>query len=81
MLADAENGYSTATDLADWLVVNLNMPFRQAHHVTGQIVKLAEKKGKKLHELSLAEMQGFEKGITKDIYNALRVSDAVKARA
>ena len=81
MLADAENGYSTATDLADWLVVKLNMPFRQAHHVTGQIVKLAEKKGKKLHELALTDMQTFEKGITKDIYNALRVSDVVKARA
>jgi argininosuccinate lyase len=81
MLADAENGYSTATDLADWLVRNLNIPFRQAHHVTGKIVKLAEQKGKKLHELPLADMQVFEPGITEDIYGALRVSEAVKARA
>ena len=80
LLQDAENGYSTATDLADWLVTSLGMPFRQAHHVTGQIVKLAETQNKKLDQLSLAEMQSIEKGITQDIYNALSVAQAVKKR-
>jgi argininosuccinate lyase len=80
LLQDAENGYSTATDLADWLVTKLGMPFRQAHHVTGQIVKLAETQGKKLDQLSLADMQSIEKGITKGIYNALSVAQAVKNR-
>ena len=53
----AAHGYSTATDLADWLVRALNMPFRDAHHVTGEIVALAEKQQKRLDELSLEEMQ------------------------
>lgn len=80
MRADAENGFSTATDLADWLVKNLNMAFRDAHHVTGTIVKLAESKNCKLHELALADMQQVEAGITEAIYQALSVEDAVKAR-
>ncbi len=81
LLQDAENGYSTATDLADWLVTELGMPFRQAHHVTGKIVKLAEKQGKKLDRLSLADMRSIEKGITQDVYKALSVVHAVKRRA
>jgi argininosuccinate lyase len=80
LLQDAENGYSTATDLADWLVTKLGMPFRDAHHVTGQIVKLAETQGKKLDQLSLADMQSIEKGITRDVYKALSVAQAVKNR-
>lgn len=71
MLGDAENGYSTATYLADWLVKELSMPFRNAHHVTGSIVKIAETKGCKLKELSLEEMQSIEAGITEDIYTVI----------
>lgn len=73
MLETAEDGYTTATALADWLVMNLGMPFRDAHHVTGAIVKLAEGKGCKLHELDLAEMQGVESRITDGVYEVLRV--------
>lgn len=80
MRADAENGYSTATDLADWLVGHLGMPFRQAHHVTGALVKLAETKKCRLQDLSLTEMQDVEPGISEDIYKALSVENAVAAR-
>lgn len=80
MRADTENGYSTATDLADWLVKSLAMPFRDAHHVTGKIVKLAESKNCTLEALSLADMQSIEANINEDIYSALSVESAVKAR-
>ena len=73
MLSAAENGYTTATALADWLVMNLEMPFRDAHHVTGAIVKLAESKNCKLDELSLAEMQNIESRITDSIFQVLSV--------
>ncbi len=63
--------FSTATDLADWLVMNLNMPFRDAHHVTGAIVALAEKQGTTLDTLSLADMQTAEPRITDDVYRVL----------
>ena len=80
MRADTENGFSTATDLADWLVKELSMPFRDAHHVTGRIVKMAEDKNCKLDELMLADMQSIEPKITNDIYKALSVESAVQAR-
>ena len=71
-LAEAAGAaFSTATDLADWLVMNLNMPFRDAHHVTGTIVALAEKQGLTLDALSLEDMQVVEPRITKDIFNVL----------
>ncbi len=71
-LADsAAAAYSTATDLADWLVRKLNMPFRDAHHVTGTIVALAEKQGKTLDALDLADMQSVEPGISDDVYSVL----------
>lgn len=73
MKEQAESGFSTATRLADWLVMTLNMPFRDAHHVTGQIVKIAETKGVKLYELSLEDMQGVEQGITDDIFSVLKL--------
>lgn len=76
----AGSGFSTATDLADWLVKNLKMPFRNAHHVTGQIVKMAENKGVDLHELSLIEMQKVEKKITKEIFSVLSVESSVSSR-
>jgi argininosuccinate lyase len=80
MRDDAENGFATATDLADWLVVKLDMPFRDAHHVTGKIVRMAEQQGKKLSGLALADMQSVEPRITEDIFNALRVESAVRSR-
>ncbi len=76
----AGSGYSTATDLADWLVKNLKMPFREAHHVTGSIVKLAESKGLDLHELKLAEMQKIESRISAKIFDVLSVENSVSSR-
>jgi len=73
MLESAELGYTTATALADWLVMHLGMPFRDAHHVTGAIVKMAEDKGCKLDELALADMQAVEPSITDAIFNVLSV--------
>jgi len=76
----AGNGFSTATDIADWLVRVLNMPFRDAHHVTGALVKMAETKGCLLEELPLDEMQSVEKGITADVYNVLSVEASAGSR-
>ena len=71
-LADAAGAaFSTATDLADWLVMNLNMPFRDAHHVTGTIVALAEKQRLTLDALALTDMQSVEPRITQDIFTVL----------
>ncbi len=80
MRAAAGRGYSTATDLADWLVRELKMPFRDAHHVTGTIVKLAETSGTDLEALPLEAMQGVEPRITKDVYSVLSVENSVKSR-
>lgn len=77
---NAGAGYSTATDLADWLVRALGMPFRQAHHVTGEIVALAEKNKKKLHELALSDMQKVEPGINDDVYSVLSPEASVASR-
>ena len=76
----AESGYATATELADWLVRTLRLPFRDAHHVTGKIVKLAEKKGVQLTELSLIEMQEIEPQITQDVFACLSSEAALKSR-
>ncbi len=80
MRESAKSGYSTATDLADWLVQNLNMPFRDAHHVTGSLVALAEKKKCDLAELSLADLQSIEKRISKDVFRVLTVEASVASR-
>ena len=80
MLKMASAGFSTATDLADFLVKNLKMPFRKAHHVTGQIVKLAENKKCDLSDLSLKEMQKIEPKITKNIFEVLTVENSVNSR-
>lgn len=74
----ADSGFATATALADWLVMNLNLPFRDAHHVTGRIVKMAETKGCKLQDLALADMQGVEPKITQGIYDVLNPDSSVK---
>ncbi len=73
MLNSAEMGYTTATALADWLVMNLDLPFRDAHHVTGAIVKMAENKGCKLDELDLKDMQAIHADITDEIFTVLSV--------
>lgn len=73
-------GFTTATDLADWLVRELNMPFRKAHHVTGALVKMAEDKGCDLPDLSLEEMQSVEPGITEAAKAVLTVEASVKSR-
>ena len=78
--AAAGSGFSTATDLADWLVRVLDMPFRDAHHVTGALVKLAEDKGCDLPDLSLAEMQAVHGQITADVYQVLGVHNSVASR-
>ena len=80
MHSAAGEGYATATDLADWLVRTLKMPFRDAHHVTGRIVGLASKKGVALHELPLAEMQSVEPKITAAALAILSVESSVKSR-
>jgi argininosuccinate lyase len=80
MRTAVQDGYATATEIADWLVRTLNMPFRDAHHVTGKIVKLAESKKLRLDQLSLTDMQQFESRITADIYNALDPDKAVQSR-
>lgn len=80
MRALAGSGYSTATDIADWLVRVLRVPFRTAHHVTGRLVAKAEEKGVGLAELSLADMQAEEPGITEDIYTVLSVDASIASR-
>jgi argininosuccinate lyase len=76
----AARGYSTATDLADWLVRALEMPFRQAHHVTGAIVKRAEALGLSLAELPLGELQAVEPTITGSVYDVLDIDRSVASR-
>jgi argininosuccinate lyase len=73
-------GYSTATDLADWLVRTLGLPFREAHHVTGRAVALAEQKKVGLERLALADLQAIHPGITEDVFSVLSVQNSVKSR-
>ena len=80
MRAAADAGFATATDLADWLVRVLGLPFRQAHHVTGALVAKAEARNVGLHELALAEMQEVEPRITDDVYSVLTVDSSVRSR-
>ncbi len=81
MAAACSSGFLTATDLADWLVRALGLPFREAHHVTGRLVKMAEEKRCDLAELSLAEMQTAEGRITSDVFSVLTVERAVASRS
>ena len=73
-------GFSTATDLADWLVRELRMPFRDAHHVTGRLVARAEAKGADLAGLTLEEMRAEEPRITEAVFNVLTVAASVASR-
>ena len=80
MKAAAGAGYATATDLADWLVRAVKMPFREAHHVTGRIVALAAARGVPLERLKLDEMRSIEPRITEDAFSVLGVDRSVKSR-
>ena len=76
----AQKSYSTATDLADWLVANLDIPFREAHKITGNIVRYCEKRKIKLYELTIQELKGFNKKINDDIFNVLNAEQSVNQK-
>jgi argininosuccinate lyase len=80
MRAAAETGYSTATDLADWLVREAHLPFREAHHVAGRVVRLAEERGVGLAELDLAALQGVDQRIGEGARAVLGVDASVRSR-
>ncbi|HEX6610239.1 MAG TPA: argininosuccinate lyase, partial [Hyphomicrobiaceae bacterium] len=73
-------GYATATDLADWLVRVLGLPFREAHHATGRIVALAAERKIGLEKLALADLQAIEPRITADVFVVLGVEKSVRSR-
>jgi len=81
MRAAAELGYATATDLADWLVREAGIPFREAHHITGTAVKLAESRGIALDALPLADLKAIDARIDERVYAALSVDTSVAERA
>jgi argininosuccinate lyase len=80
MAATAGAGYSTATDLADWLVRELGLPFREAHHITGAAVREAEALGAELSELPLATLKNLHPGITSGVYEVLSPQASVASR-
>ncbi len=80
MRADSERGFTTATDLADWLVRVTKKPFREAHKITGKLVKMAESRGCDLAELELGQMQSVEESINQDVYSVLGVQNSVASR-
>jgi len=80
MRAAAEQGYSTATDLADWLVREADVPFREAHHITGRAVKAAEEAGCDLAELPLDELKSIDPRIDERVYDVLSVEASVASR-
>ncbi|WP_445194075.1 argininosuccinate lyase [Sphingomonas sp. Tas61C01] len=80
MRAAAEAGFSTATDLADWLVREAGLPFREAHHVTGRTVKLAEERGVALDALPLGDLQAIDARIDARVYDVLSVDASVASR-
>ena len=80
LLAAASSGFATATDLADWLVRAAGLPFREAHHVTGTLVALAEARGCDLPDLCLADMQAVHPAITAEVFAVLGVQNSVASR-
>jgi len=80
LLAAAGSGHTTATDLADWLVRQANIPFREAHHITGSAVKLAESRGVALDQLSIEDLTAIDARIDDRVYAALSVEASVAAR-
>lgn len=77
----AEAGHATATDLADWLVRQADIPFREAHHITGAAVKLADQKGVALDGLSIGDLKGIDERIDQRVFDALSVDASVAARS
>jgi argininosuccinate lyase len=77
----AELGYATATDLADWLVREANIPFREAHHITGVAVRTAESRGESLFDLSLADFQEIDQRIDQRVFDVLLTESSVAARS
>ena len=80
MRAAAEAGHATATDLADWLVREAGLPFREAHHVTGALVREAESRGVDLPDLPLEAMQAAHPRITGEVFGVLGVDNSVASR-
>jgi argininosuccinate lyase len=80
MRSAADSGFSTATDIADWLVREADIPFRDAHHITGQIVALAEKKGIKLDALTIEDFKAIDQRIDSRIHKVLSVDSSVRSR-
>ena len=80
MFNAVNNSYATATDLADWLVKELDLPFREAHGITGKIVNFASKKKISISELLLEELQQFEKRISKSVYDILSPLNSMKSK-
>jgi argininosuccinate lyase len=80
MRAAAAQGFSTATDLADWLVREADVPFREAHHITGGAVKAAEERGCELADLSLKDLQSLHAGIDERVFDVLSVDASVRSR-
>ena len=81
MAAAAGEGHATATELADWLVRELNMPFRDAHHAAGRVVRRADELSCQLKELSLEELRSIEPRITEDARAVLSPNKAVESRS
>ena len=80
LLAAADKGHATATDLADWLVRRAGVPFRESHGITGRAVALAEEKGCGLEQLPLADLQSIDGRITADVFSVLGVLNSVSSR-
>jgi argininosuccinate lyase len=80
MLESARAGYATATDIADWLVRVANIPFRQAHHITGRVVRLAEERGCTLEHLLLSDLQAIEPAINESVYSVLDPAASAASR-
>ena len=80
MLKALNSGFPNATDLADYLVKELNIPFREAHHITGTIVKMAEDKGLALEELSLKDMQKVCKNIKQNVFEFIKMENSLNSR-
>ena len=80
MRAAAEQGFSTATDLADWLVREADVPFREAHHITGAAVKVAEERGCRLDELPLEDLKEIDARIDERVFDVLSVDASVRSR-
>jgi argininosuccinate lyase len=80
MRAAAAQGFSTATDLADWLVRQGDVPFREAHHITGKVVKMAEERGCELADLTIADLKDIDERIDERVFDVLSVDASVRSR-